>query len=92
MNEGILPLIAQAIGVAPSTLLMLVLIIMQVANVTARLIPNTATGTLGTIRQIASVVGIYVSSRVQPGVTVNDIAVAAVKTPSVAARVDGAVK
>lgn len=92
MNEGILPLVAQMIGVAPSTMLMLVLIVMQIANVTARLIPNTATGTLGTIRQIASIVGVYVSSRVQPGVTIEDVAKAAAKTPTIAAKVEKASK
>jgi hypothetical protein len=71
------------LGIAPSTMILLLFIITQAANLTARAIPETATGWKGTLRKVCSVVGLYMSSRIAPGVTVNDVAKAAAKVPPI---------
>lgn len=80
--------IGAVFGLQPSTLLLFIMIITSAANVGARLIPNDATGALGVLRQICSIIGLYVSSRVSSGVSVNDVAAAALKTPPIPAKVE----
>ncbi len=82
--------IGQIFGLQPSTLVLLLFVVTTAANVGARLIPNDATGALGVLRKICSIVGVYVSSRVTSGVTLNDVASAAAATPAVAANVAAA--
>lgn len=79
----LIPMIATEFGIAPSSLLFYLAIVTTLANVTARLIPNDAVGWRGTVRTLASVLGVYVSSRVSRGVTVNDVAAAALTTPPI---------
>ncbi len=74
------------IGVQPSTLLLFIMVITTLANTGARLIPSDATGTLGTLRKICAIIGVYVSSRVTSGVTVEDVATAAASTPPIEAK------
>jgi hypothetical protein len=78
--------IGAVFGLQPSTLLLFIMI--SAANVGARLIPNDATGALGVLRQICSIIGLYVSSRVSSGVSVNDVAAAALKTPPIPEKVE----
>lgn len=75
--------IGQIFGLQPSTLVLLLFLVTTAANVGARLIPNDATGALGVLRKVCSIVGVYVSSRVTSGVTVNDVASAAATTPPI---------
>lgn len=49
-------------------------IIMVACNVASRVIPDKATGFLGVVRQITSVVGVHVRNRVEKGVTTEDMA------------------
>ncbi len=77
------PDLAKLIGVQPSTLVLLIMIVTTAANVGARLIPNDATGTLGVVRKVCALIGVYVSSRVTSGLTVNDVTAAAAKTPPI---------
>lgn len=72
--ENLIPPIAQMLGIEPATALLAVGIIVTVANITGRLIPDTATGVLGGIRRVAKVVGLFVPNRVAPQITVNDVA------------------
>lgn len=81
-------IIAGWFGLAPSSLIAIVLLVTTLANITARLIPSDATGALGTLRTIAGIVGAYVSSRVTSGVTIEQVASSAAKTPAVAKKLD----
>jgi hypothetical protein len=76
------------LGVQPSTLVLYIMIVGTLANVTARLIPDTATGTLAGVRRVASIIGAYVPTRIAPGVTVNDVAKAALDTPPIPQKVE----
>lgn len=76
--QDLIPDIAGWLNVEPATLLLLLAIIGTTANVTSRLIPDDATGWLGTVRRIATVIGIYVPNRVTNGITVTDVAKAVV--------------
>lgn len=78
--------IASLFGLQPSTLILFILIITTAANAGARLIPSDATGFAGTVRTICAFIGVYVSSRVTSGVTIEDVAAAANKTPPIDQR------
>lgn len=82
------PDLARLLGINPATLVLLLWIIVQAANVGARLIPNDATGYLGVLRKICALIGLYVSSRITSGVTVNDTAKAVIETPVTARQVE----
>lgn len=81
------PDLAKLIGVQPSTLVLLLVILVKLANMAARGIPDDATGWLGTVRTICAIVGAHVPSKVTSGVTVNDVARAALETPPIPAKV-----
>jgi hypothetical protein len=76
----IIPLIAGWLHIDPASLLLYLGALVTIANVVARLIPNDATGALGVIRKVAAVIGVYVSSRVTSGTSVNDVAAATIAT------------
>jgi hypothetical protein len=75
-------------GIQPSTLLLFIMIIGGAANAGARLIPQDAVGFLGSVRKVCAVIGIYIPSRVTSGVSVTDVAQAALKTPPIPQQVD----
>lgn len=60
------------------TLLMLLMMLSMVCQVIGKLIPDDATGWKGYVRQGAKIVGLYVSNRIQPGVSVTTVAKASV--------------
>lgn len=62
------------LGIDPSLLAALIPLLVFGFNAIARAIPEDATGFPKLIRQIAKVLGIYVSSRVTSGVKVTDVA------------------
>lgn len=83
------PWIAAHLGLSGSTLMMLILIVMQGAKVVGRRIPNDATGFWGQLRMICVVLGADPSSVVTTSasgkpVTVQDVSTAALKTPPIA--------
>ncbi len=82
--------IANLFGVKASTLLLFIMIIGTAANAGARLIPDNAVGFWGAVRKVCSIIGVYIPSRVSPGVTVNDVAAAALKTPPIPQKVEAA--
>jgi hypothetical protein len=61
-------------GLSSAHVIVLLVVISLVSQVVGRLIPDDATGLLGVIRQIAKVLGLYVSNRVSSGISVNDTA------------------
>lgn len=82
--SNFIPQIAAALGVQPSTLLFLIMVITTLANTIARRIPDTATGWLGTVKTICSIIGVRVENRVAPGVTTSDVTKASLAVPVIA--------
>jgi hypothetical protein len=72
--DNVLNALATLFGVDPSTFLLIVGLVVCVCNLAGRYIPDDATGTLGVVRKIAKVLGLYLSNRVSSGVSVNDTA------------------
>lgn len=71
--EQLIPNLAGWLHMQPSTLLLYVGVLMTLANFTGRMIPDTATGWRGVLRQVCKFVGIYAQNRVAPGVRMNDV-------------------
>lgn len=84
---NLVPEIAKWLGLAPSTLLLIIMVISTIANVLARRIPDTATGWLGAVRTVCKVIGAHVNSRIAPGVTLSDVAKASMAVPRIAENV-----
>ena len=81
------PALANLLGLQPSTLVLLILIITTAARAIGRIIPDDATGAMAVLRRICSVIGVDVSSRITSGVSMADISRAAYKTPPIPAKV-----
>ena len=84
--SNLAPDLGKLLGLQPSTLVLLLFIITTAANAGARLIPADATGFLGVLRKACSIIGVYVQNRVTSGVTVTDVAKAALETPPITAK------
>jgi hypothetical protein len=72
--DNIVDAIAAQLGLTGVTLFVILLVTSKVCNLVARLIPEDATGFKAIIRKVCKVVGLYVSSRVSSGVSVQDVA------------------
>jgi hypothetical protein len=72
--DSILTTVAGALGISPLTLVLLLGVVVAVCNLVGKLIPDDATGTLGLVRKVCKVLGLYISTRITDGVTVNDTA------------------
>lgn len=86
--ENLAGQIAGLVGVEPSTLVLLIMIVGTLANAGARLIPDDAVGFWGGVRRVCAVIGVYIPSRISPGVSVNDVARAALDTPPIPGKVE----
>lgn len=76
--EDLIPPLAQWLGVEPSTLLLFVGILVIVARIVARMIPDDQVDWLGKVRKVAGVISVDVANRITPGVTTTDVAKAVV--------------
>jgi len=85
--QYMLPDAARFFNLAPETLLAYLIMICTLCNIVSRLIPDDVKGFMGVIRNVCTVLGLYVGNRVTRGVTVNDIAKSIVK-PADAGIVD----
>lgn len=85
---SILPEAARLLNVQPSVLLFWLFIIVQAARAVSRSIPDTATGFAGFVRRLTAIVGVEVPTKVAPGVTVKDVAKAALATPPIPETVE----
>lgn len=72
--ENLIPIIANYVGISPSTLVFYFGLLVMVAKVTGRLIPDSATGLAGAVREVAGYIAFDVSNRLQPGVSQVDVA------------------
>ena len=84
---NLLPEVAARLGIAPSSLLFWITVIVTAANALARRIPDDATGVLGAVRTVAGIIGVKVESRLTADATVADVAKAALKTPPITQKV-----
>lgn len=73
------PLIAQLLGLAPTTLLFGIFLVNQGAKVLGRVIPNDKKGVLGVVRKVSKILGADPSSKITSGVSVQDIAKASIQ-------------
>jgi len=87
---SIVPEIAARLHIAPSTLVFWLFVLNISARAIARRIPNDATGFWGFVRQSAAILGVEVQSRLTSGVTVTDVAKAALVTPPITQKVETA--
>lgn len=71
--EQLILLIPNLLGIDPEAFTLYLLLLVTVANVVSKLIPESSTGALGVIRKIASVLGIALANRITPNVTSKDI-------------------
>lgn len=72
------PHLAKIFDIDPASLIFWLGFLTFIANTTARLIPQDATGWQGNVRKAAAIIGVYVPSRVSHGVSVTDVAKAVV--------------
>lgn len=72
--QDYIPDIARWLNVSPATVLLLVTLVVTVANVTGRLIPDDKGGVMGVLRVISKIIGLVVANRVVGKVTPNDAA------------------
>lgn len=76
--EHILLFLPNLLGVDPQLFTLLLGVLVALANLVGRLIPDTAVGSLGVLRKVCKVVGLYVGNRVAPGISNNDAAQAVI--------------
>lgn len=72
--DSMVSYVAGLLGISPVTLILVLGVVVAVCNLVGKLIPDDATGTLGLVRKVCKVLGLYVSTRITSGVTVNDTA------------------
>lgn len=72
--EHLIPNLAAFFNVDPATILLIVTIFVALCNLAGRIIPDDATGVLGTVRKVCKLIGLYASNRVTKGVSVNSVA------------------
>lgn len=71
--EHLIPNVAAWLHVEPATVLLIVVTVSSISNIIARAIPDDTEGFLGGVRNVCKVLGMYVSNRVQSGVSVNEV-------------------
>ncbi len=64
---------AQALGVEPATMAVVIPLVVLGLNLLGRAIPDDATGWKGVVRKIAKLGGLYLSNRISSGVSVNQV-------------------
>lgn len=84
------PELARMLGVTPATAVLLIFAVNRLAAMTARAIPNDATGFKGFVRRFCAILGTEVQSRLTSGVTVADAAKAAISTAPIKQKVEEA--
>lgn len=71
--EQIILLIPNLLGLDPEQFTLWVIVLVAVANVVSKRIPESSTGVFGVIRKIAAFVGLALANRITPNVTSKDI-------------------
>lgn len=84
------PQIAAALHIAPSTLVLLIVLINIGSRALTRRIPDDAVGFWGGVRQLTAILGAEVASRITSGVTLKDVAKGAMGTRPITDKVAAA--
>ena len=71
--EQILLFLPGLLGLDPGTFALLVGVLVTIANVIAKLIPESSTGWLGVVRKVCGFLGVALATRITPNVTSKDI-------------------
>lgn len=71
--EQILLFLPGLLGLDPGTFVLLVGVLVTIANVIAKLIPESATGFAGVVRKVCAFIGVALANRITPNVTSKDI-------------------
>lgn len=72
--EQLILLIPNLLGIDPEQFALWVIVLVTVANVISKVIPESTTGWLGYVRKVASILGIALANRITPNVSTKDIA------------------
>lgn len=72
--DQLIPIIAMWTGLAPSTMLFYLGLVVMGSKLVSRLIPDDASGWRHIVKQVTRVIAVDLSNRVAPGVTQLDIA------------------
>jgi hypothetical protein len=78
--DNLVNLIPSLIGISADQFYTYLIVLVTVANLVGRAIPDSATGVLGATRKVAKTVGLYIGNRISPAVNANDVARAVVAT------------
>lgn len=73
MFDAITNFIALRLGIDPATLVLILGVVVAVCNLLGKLIPDSATGWLGTLRKVCKVLGLYITNRLTPTVSAGDV-------------------
>lgn len=65
--------IPNLLGLDPQAFTFYLIVIVTVSNVVSKVIPESATGALGVVRKIASILGVALANRITPTITSKDI-------------------
>lgn len=71
--EDLIPPLAQWLGIDPASALFYLGVVIAIARLLSRKIPDDAVGFWGIVRDIASFISIDISNKLTPGITVNDV-------------------
>jgi hypothetical protein len=72
----LIPVISRLFDVDPSTVMVVLWMLVTGCNVASRLIPADTSGFLGGVRRVSSIIGIHVVDRIKPGVSIIQVATA----------------
>lgn len=86
--QFLIPDLARWLNVSPATALLLVTLVVTIANVTGRMIPDDKGGVMGIFRTISKIIGLVVANRVVGNVTPNDAAKAVVRQAESWTKID----
>lgn len=88
----LIPDVAKFFNLDPATVIFYLTLVVLIANLVGRLIPDDVTGFMGTVRNVAKVLGAYTPNRITSGVSVNDVARAAITVEPELAKIPGIVE
>jgi hypothetical protein len=71
--DDLVNFLAGLLGVSPAVLPLILAVIVALANLAGKLIPDSATGPLGILRKVCKIVGLYITNRVTPNVSTGDV-------------------
>jgi hypothetical protein len=71
--EQIFLFLPQLLGLDPEVFTLYLVVLVTASNVTAKLIPESSTGWLATVRKVCAFIGVNLANRITPNVTSRDV-------------------